>query len=140
MEKKSEMSINIDDLVKKIEKRIQELEAEEKRKKERLDNTVTDLDAIIREIDARIEEMEREENKSIDLDKISAKVNEKMSEIDDAKDAALEKTIYDLNEITKKINETIAALEKKKKDKKRKKAMYCDLARRNGKCNKKKGK
>ena len=135
MEKKKDLSINIDDLVKKIEKRIQELNEEEEKKKAKLENTITNLDEIIAEIDKRIAELEKEENEEcqFDLNKINEKVNSRLAEMNEKEEENLEKTIYDLSEITKKINETMKALEKKKKDKKRKKAMYCDMARRKAK-------
>lgn len=133
MIKKNDLPINIDDLVKKIEKRINELNKEEEKKKAKLDNTISNLDEIIKEIDRRIQELEKKETKQVEinLDKINERVNSKIAKLNEAQEEAIEKTIYDLNEITKKIDETIKLLEKKKKEKKRKKAMYCDMARRN---------
>ena len=60
--------IDIDDLAKKIEARIKELEEKElkeKKKKEYVNedlaSNMADLDEIIKEIDKRIEELEKEE-------------------------------------------------------------------------------
>jgi len=128
---------DIDELARKIEERIKELECqeEEKNKKEKyanedLENNIANIDEIIKEIDKRIAKLEKEEE--IDVQDLTDKVNAKLENLDELDiDDDLEKTRYDLEEISKQINETIKALEKKKKDKKRKKAMYCDMARRN---------
>ena len=102
MKKNKDLSINIDDLVKKIEKRIEEINKEEEKKKAKVENTITNLDDIIKEIDRRIKELEEKEEKniSIDLDKINEKVNMKISKMQEASEEAIDKTIYDLSEIT----------------------------------------
>ena len=131
------MQIDIDELARKIEKRIEELEAqqrkEEKYNDEKLGETITNLDEIIKEIDKKIAELEAEEEKkvSIDIEKLTNKVNERLALLDDVNEDDLGKTLYDLEEISKVINNTISELEKKRKEKKRKKKMYCDMARRN---------
>ena len=130
--------LDIDELAKKIEARIKELEEKEKKEKkekeyqnEDLGDNIANLDEIIKEIDKRIAELEEEEQ--IDIDELTDKVNAKLDALDDFEvEDDLEKTKYDLEEISRQINETIKKLEEKKKDKKRKKAMYCDMARRNG--------
>ena len=132
--------VDIDELAKKIEARIKELEDEEKKeaaKKEYINDDLaekmSDLDSVIKEIDQRISELEEEEK--VDIDELTRKVNARLASLDDVDiENDLEKTRYDLSEISKQINATIRALEKKKKDKKRKKAMYCDMARKNNKC------
>lgn len=135
MENYEKAYLDIDKLAKKIDERIRELEKEDERKKKareyqdhKVGENISDLDEIIKEIDRRITELEQEE-KMLDLDALTEKVNVKLDELDDVKEEDLEKTIYDLSEISKTINETIKALEEKKKERKRKKAMYCDMAR-----------
>ena len=127
--------LDIDELAKKIEKRIQELEAKEKEQKKEMhyhDNkigkSVESIDEIIHEIDNRIAELKKEEEK-IDIQELTNKINRKLMDLDDVVEEDLGKTRYDLEEISKQINETIKSLEDKKKEKKRKKAMYCDMAR-----------
>ena len=120
---------NIDDLINKIEEKIAYLENKEK-------NNDNYIDDIIRKIDEKIAELEKEEccEKKFDIDKLTDKINTKIHELESDFDDELDKTIYDLSEISRTINATIMELERKRKEKKRKKAMYCDLARRNKKC------
>ena len=138
---------DIDELAKKIEKRIKELEIEEKKQKAETKyvdpeagKNMADLDEIIRQIDARIAELEKEEEQEFkfDIEKLTAKVNKKLEKLDEVVEEDLGKTLYDLSEISKTINETIKALEAKRKEKKRKKAKYCDMARKKNGQNKKK--
>lgn len=122
--------IDIDELAKRIEKRIQELEASKKEEKTEEDvSSPTDLQGLILAIDKRIQELEDEmcSEQVLDLEHLTNLVNQKLDEIEED-DSNLEKTLYDLNEVSKIINNTVLELEKKK-EKKRKKAMYCDLAR-----------
>ena len=136
MEDLEKTSFDIDELARKIDERIKELEKLEEEKKqekyvnEDLEDNISSIDQIIKEIDRRIQELEQEEE--LNIDDLTSKINAKLESLDefDVEDD-LEKTKYDLEEIAKQINETIKMLEKKKKDKKRKKAMYCDMARRN---------
>ena len=135
MEKMDKMQIDIDELAKKIEKRIAELEEKQKEeyKDEKLGETITNLDEIIKEIDKKIKELEEEEeeNISLDINGLTNKVNDKLALLDEVNEEDLGKTIYDLEEISKTINNTISELEKKRKEKKKKKKMYCDMARKN---------
>lgn len=128
------MNNNIDEIIKTIEKKMDDLE----NKKHERDN-ITDLDEIIKEIDKKIDELEIEDKeKRIDIDLLNKKINNKLKESKEYSDDDLDRTIYDLSEIAKTVDKTIKQLEAKKKDKKRKKAMYCDMARRQQ--NKKKNK
>ena len=138
--------LDIDELAKKIEARIKELEIQEKETKEekeysnkKIEKNIADLDEIIRQIDERIAKFEEENSKEKDLDVVDLtdKVNNKLAKLDEIADEDVGKTIYDLGEISNAINETIKKLEAKKKKKKAMKAKYCDLARKNKKCNKK---
>ncbi len=136
--------LDIDELAKKIEARIKELELQEKKEleaKEYADKKngkdIADLDDIIRQIDERIAEFEREEAaKELDIEDLTRKINKKLAQMDEVVEEDLGKTLYDLSEISKAINETIKNLEAKKKKKKARKAKYCDMARKNA--NKKK--
>ena len=128
------MNNNIDEIIKAIEKKMDDLE----NKKHERDN-ITDLDEIIKEIDKKIDELEIDDKeKRIDIDLLNKKINNKLKESKEYSDDDLDRTIYDLSEIAKTVDKTIKQLEAKKKDKKRKKAMYCDMARRQQ--NKKKNK
>ncbi len=146
--------LDIDELAKKIEERIKELELQENKEKQKKEEEVVfsysdkeiaknmaDLDEIIRQIDERIAEFEKEEAKAqeeLNLEDLTKKVNKKLEKLDDVVEEDLGKTIYDLSEIQAAINETIKNLEAKKKKKKQQKAKYCDLARKKAnKCNKK---
>lgn len=128
------MNNNIDEIIKTIEKKMDDLE----NKKHERDN-ITDLDEIIKEIDKKIDELEIDDKeKRVDIDLLNKKINNKLKESKEYSDDDLDRTIYDLSEIAKTVDKTIKQLEAKKKDKKRKKAMYCDMARRQQ--NKKKNK
>ena len=145
--------LDIDELAKKIEERIKELESQEKPEKgnqdvevldeyfnKEMEKNISDLDDIIRQIDERIAEFEKEDKsskeKELNVEDLTNKVNKKLEKLDDMKEEDLGKTLYDLSEISYAINETIKKLEEKKKMKKAKKAKYCDLARKNAKKNK----
>jgi len=145
--------LDIDELAKKIEERIKELEAQEKPEKtnqevevldeyynKEMEKNISDLDDIIRQIDERIAEFEKEDKlkqeKELNVEDLTNKVNKKLAKLDDMKEEDLGKTIYDLSEIANAINETIKKLEAKKKKKKAMKAKYCELARKKAKKNK----
>ena len=117
--------LDIDELAKKIEARIQELEKEEAKKK-------SDIDMIIAEIDKKIAELEKAETMELDIDSLTDKINRKLEKENDTP------AVDDLSEISKAINDMIKALEAKKKKKKKAKAKYCDLARKNANKAKKK--
>ena len=137
--------LDIDELAKKIEERIKELEAQEKKEAEVLEDysnkktekSISDLDEIIRQIDERIAEFEEEEKKNqekeLDVEDLTRRINKKLDNLDDVVEEDLGKTLYDLSEISKAINETIKNLEAKKKKKKAMKAKYCAMARKNNK-------
>ena len=145
--------LDIDELAKKIEARIKELEQQEKENdvkknddysNKTIEKNISDLDRIIKQIDERIAEFEKEEKKKeeLDVEDLTEKVNKKLAKLDDVVEEDVSKTLYDLSAISDAINETIKNLEEKKKKKKERKAMYCDLARKKAsnlknKCNKK---
>ena len=138
MEDMDKTYLDIDELAKKIEARIKELEEQDRKQKEEVEyvdkkfgENIADLDEIIRQIDQRIAELEKEEEDSIrlDIEGLTKKVNKKLEKLDDVVEEDLSKTLYDLSEISKTINETIKALEEKRKKKKQQKAKYCDMAR-----------
>ena len=147
--------LDIDELAKKIEERIKELELQEQEENEKLikneeysskeiEESIQDLDEIIRQIDMRIAEFEKEEKKEkeLNLEDLTNKINKKLEMLDDVVEEDLGKTLYDLSEISAAINETIKNLEAKRKKKKAQKAKYCNMARKNANkkkpCNKKK--
>ena len=139
--------MDIDELAKKIEMRIKELEKLDTKKEEKLEycdkktqKHIVELDEIIREIDSRIEELERKEKENIELnvDDLTKKINKKLEKLEDISEDDLGKTIYDLSEISNSINEVMKTLEAKRKRKKQLKAKYCDLARKKAKDIKKK--
>ena len=124
--------LDIDELAKRIEERIKELEhKDDKTKNEsshKKDERISDLDKIIADIDKRIQELDEESKNSLDVDMLMDKINKKLAKDEKSFD---DNETYDLSEITKAINETIRALEEKRKKKKQDKARYCDMARRN---------
>ena len=108
--------LDIDELAKKIEARIKELELQEKEEKKieekkeevifkysdkEIAKNMADLDEIIRQIDERIAEFEKEEAKEqeLDLEDLTNKINKKLEKLDDVVEEDLGKTIYDLSEI-----------------------------------------
>ena len=147
--------LDIDELAKKIEERIKELELQEKEEKKKvtmaeeysskeIEQSIQDLDEIIKQIDARIAEFEKEEEKKkakpreLDLEDLTRKINKRLEALDEIEEDDLGKTLYDLSEISAAINETIKNLEAKRKKKKQQKAKYCDLARKKASKNGKK--
>ena len=145
--------LDIDELAKKIEERIKELELQEQEEKRKLaqeadysnkevEQSIQDLDEIIKQIDARIAEFEKEEKKEnkLDLEDLTNKINKKLESLDDVVEEDLGKTLFDLSEISAAINETIKVLEAKRKKKKAQKAKYCDMARKNANKKNKKAK
>ena len=141
MENMDKTFIDIDELAKRIDERIKELEEMNKPNvqeenaytNENLGNDMDELNELIEAIDKRIMELEQEEETrefELNLEDLTDKVNQKLDELDfkNETESDLDKTFSDLSEISKIINDTIKKLEKQK-EKKRKKAMYCDLAR-----------
>lgn len=137
MAKDDMKDIDIDELAQKIENRIKELEKKSNEEETKIEETVDDgmtdehileLDEIINEIDQRIAELERSENAKIDIDDLQEKVNTKLEKLEHEEDD-IDRTINDLSQISDSINEMMKTLEVKRKMRKKKKAMYCDLAR-----------
>ena len=86
-----------------------------------------EIDRLIGEIDNHLESLKQVKNEDtvdIDLEELTREMNHKLDGLDE--------TLYDLSEISNMIKETLNRLEKDK-EKKRKKAMYCDMARKNKK-------
>ena len=123
--------IDIDELAKKIEQRLKELEESQKEeiKKEEIEQTIYDFGDLLNQIEAKIKEIEAYEENKIDIDEVTNRANAKLNFMLEFNDEdELEKTITDLEEVSKMINEALLKLEKDK-IKKAKKAKYCDLAR-----------
>ena len=89
-----------------------------------LDEIIKEIDSRIEELEA-IEE----KSKELNVDDLTKKVNQKLEKLEDIKEDDLSKTIYDLSEISNAINEVMKTLEAKRKKKKAMKAKYCQLAR-----------
>ena len=132
------MYFDIDELAKKIEMRIKELEKDNVEKNSNVEYVskktkahIFELDEIIKEIDNRIIEIEEQEakDKIINIDDLTNKVNKKLEKLDDIKEEDIGKTIDDLSSISDSINEIMKNLEIKRKKRKQQKARYCDLAR-----------
>ena len=135
MEVKEPSPLNIDELAKKIEERIKALEGNkttvvEKPKDIEMTSeekaVISNFDQILEEIERRIQELDEEAVSEFDVDDLMDRINKKLSgEEEIAKD-----NVTSNNEaISMAINETIRALEEKKRRKKAQKAKYCDLAR-----------
>ena len=133
-----EMYFDMDELAKKIEDRIKELEKNNVLKNDNVEYVskrtkahISELDEIIKEIDSRIEEFdnEKKEDVTINIDDLTKKVNKKLEKLDDVKNVDVSKTISDLSSISDSINEIIKNLEDKRKKRKQQKAKYCALAR-----------
>ncbi len=90
------------------------------------------INKLLEDINTYMGKLEKEKDNKVELnlDEITKDINKKLSKLDDQKEDELEKTLYDLSEISSMIKKTIDKLEKDK-EKKRKKAMYCDQARKN---------
>ena len=98
--------IDVDDLAKKIEARIKELELQEKEENSKneeyfnkeTEENMADLESIIKEIDARIAEYEKEEQQKqevpeLDIEDLTRKINERLAELDEIEEDDLGKTI-----------------------------------------------
>ena len=135
MDKNDKTLFDIDELAHRIEARINELEAEKKKEEK---EKPYDLNALIADIDCKIQELDKKiakEEPFLDINKVTKKINAKLDHLDDEISDDLDKTISDLREINKVINDSMAKFYRDK-EKKRKKAKYCELARKQG--NKKK--
>jgi len=118
---------DVECLSKNIKDRINNYNKEET--KEVNNNLLLDINKMLEDIDAYLTEAEKDDELDIDVDEITREVNQKLEGLDSKEEDELEKTLYDLSEISNMIKETISKLEKEK-EKKRKKAMYCEQARR----------
>ncbi len=134
---KCDKSIDLEELSRRIEESIKKIENANKKLEIKKDNdkpmfSNEEIDRLIGEIDDRLgslKQVHEDDEIDIDLDELTKEINDKLDGMDDEEDA-LEKTLYDLSEISNMIQETLNRLEKDK-EKKKKKAMYCDMARKN---------
>ena len=145
MDNNEKSYLDIDELARKIEERIKALESKETKQEEKKEekkketkevivdkktnSKLSDLDKIIDEIDKRIKELDEETISEFDVNLLMDKINNKLSSDEENPDEGSSEGIYDLEEITKAINETIKILEEKRRKKKAQKARYCELAR-----------
>ena len=126
-------NLYVDELARRIEKRIREIDnkrIEESKNNqeefmgERSKNKINDLDLIIEELDKKIKELDEENICEFDVNLLMDKINSKLR-VEEQK----REEIYNLKEITEAVDEIIKDFEEKRRRKKEKKAMYCDLAR-----------
>ena len=132
---------DINELTKRIEESINKIEKEQENEVDLSDEmpeadsslfSVEEIDRLINEIDNQLNSIkENEEKVDLDLDALTKEINDKLDLLDEEPtDDNLEKTLYDLSEISNMIKEALNKVDKDK-EKKRKKAMYCDMARKN---------
>ncbi len=131
-------SLDLEELTRRIEESIKRIEQEEKTDIDLSDEiptddtpafTIEEIDKLISEIDERLNSLkEVDESIDLDLDELTKEINEKLDTMEDNKEDNLEKTLYDLSEISNMIKEALSKVDKDR-EKKRKKAMYCDMAR-----------
>lgn len=133
-EKLENTMIDIDELAKKIEERLKELnnerqeEHEKKKIKADAKKTVDDFCSLLDDIEGKVKRLaEHEVIDKLNIEDVTKKINKKLDKVVNENEE-LEKTIYNLNEISMVVNETIKKLEKEKK-KREIKAKYCKLAR-----------
>lgn len=137
---------DINELTKRIEESINKIEKEQENEVDLSDEmpvadtslfSVEEIDRLINEIDNQLNSIkENEEKVDLDLDALTKEINDKLDLLDEEPtDDNLEKTLYDLSEISNMIKEALNKVDKDK-EKKRKKAMYCDMARKNKNKNK----
>ena len=129
--KTDDTMFDIDELAKRIEDRIKELEGtkEEVHEREDIDKTICDFGDLLSQIELKIKEIESYEENKIDIDEVTNKANAKLNYMLEFHDEnEFDKTLYDLEEISQMINEALVKLEKDK-IKKARKAKYCELAR-----------
>ena len=126
--------IDIDELAKKIEVRLKELnnerqeEHEKKKIKADAKKTVDDFCSLWDDLEGKVKRLaEHEVIDKLNIEDVTKKINKKLDKVVNENEE-LEKTIYNLNEISMVVNETIKKLEKEKKKRERK-AKYCKLAR-----------
>ena len=132
-------NFNIDELTKRIEESIKKLEEQDKNQIDLSDEiptedepmfTVEQIDKLLSDIDGYLSELSsKDDTIDLDLDALTNDINNKLDAMEEeSNETTLEKTLYDLSEISDMIKEALNKINKKKK-KKRKKAMYCDMAR-----------
>ena len=133
--------LKIEELTKRIEESINKIEKDTKEDID-LSNelpvveeamfTPEEIDSLIKEIDNHLNSLKDVSKEvDLDLDELTNEINSKLDLLDDEPtEDNLEKTLYDLSEISNMIKETLNKVDKDK-EKKRKKAMYCDMARKN---------
>ena len=99
--------------------------------------SVEEIDRLINEIDNHLNSVKDNENKiDLDLEELTKEINDKLDLLDEEpSDDNLEKTLYDLSEISNMIKEALSKVDKDR-EKKKKKAMYCEMARKNKNKNK----
>ena len=132
-------SFDIDELTKRIEESIKKLEQQDKNQIDLSDEiptedepmfTVEQIDKLLSDIDGYLSELSNKDDTiDLDLDALTNDINNKLDAMEEeSNEATLEKTLYDLSEISDMIKEALNKINKDK-EKKRKKAMYCDMAR-----------
>ena len=132
-------NFNIDELTKRIEESIKKLEEQDKNQIDLSDEiptedepmfTVEQIDKLLNDIDGYLSELSsKDDTIDLDLDALTNDINNKLDAMEEeSNEATLEKTLYDLSEISDMIKEALNKINKDK-EKKRKKAMYCDMAR-----------
>ena len=132
-------NFNIDELTKRIEESIKKLEEQDKNQIDLSDEiptedepmfTVEQIDKLLSDIDGYLSELSsKDDTIDLDLDALTNDINNKLDAMEEeSNEATLEKTLYDLSEISDMIKEALNKINKDK-EKKRKKAMYCDMAR-----------
>ncbi len=134
-------NIDVEELTRKIDESINRIENENKVDLD-LSNEIPDadtslfsveeIDRLINEIDERLSTLKDSEDKvDLDLEALTQEINDKLDMLDEEpSEDNLEKTLYDLSEISNMIKEALSKVDKDK-EKKKKKAMYCDMARKN---------
>ena len=134
-------NIDVEELTRKIDESINRIENENKVDLD-LSNEIPDadtslfsveeIDRLINEIDEHLSTLkDREDKVDLDLEALTQEINDKLDMLDEEpSEDNLEKTLYDLSEISNMIKEALSKVDKDK-EKKKKKAMYCDMARKN---------
>ena len=132
---------DINELTKRIEESINKIEKEQENEVDLSDEmpeadsslfSVEEIDRLINEIDEHLSTLKDSEDKvDLDLEALTQEINDKLDMLDEEpSEDNLEKTLYDLSEISNMIKEALSKVDKDK-EKKKKKAMYCDMARKN---------
>ena len=107
--------VEITKIINNIDRKLEELD-----RKYSFPDIELDVEDEIRKINERLDQMELDmyDDFTLDLEDLSNKVNARLSEEDDDEtEEELDKTIYDLSEISKVIDDTIKKLERQKEKK-----------------------